>query len=166
MKVLTVGAAGTSAGLVVQALHQRGVEVRGLAHSAGREEAARENGASEVVVADLTDREALRRAIDGVDAVFHVIPAFAPDEAAIGVGLVEVAAALTGLLDRPVRAEDTVQSLPDTMTAAMRDGLMHMFEHYDRYGFRGGNDLVLATLLGRAPTTVPEYLEQAVRSSE
>ena len=93
MKVLAVGAAGPSAGLVVRALSARGISVRGLVQSLDRSGAARANGASEVVVADLNDRESLERAVQGVDGVFHVIPAFVPDEAATGVALVEVAAA-------------------------------------------------------------------------
>lgn len=92
MKVLAVGAAGATAGLVVQALRRHDVVVRGLVHTADREDVARRNGAAEVVVADLADSASLRAAVDGVDGVFHVIPAFVPEEAAAGVGLVEVAA--------------------------------------------------------------------------
>lgn len=91
MKVLAVGAAGSSAGLVVRALAAHGIEVRGLVHDAAKEAAARRNGAVETVVADLSERDTLVPAVAGVDGVFHVIPAFAPDEAAAGVHLVEVA---------------------------------------------------------------------------
>lgn len=44
MKVLAVGAAGASAGLVTRALSAKGVEVRGLVHSAQREAVARVAG--------------------------------------------------------------------------------------------------------------------------
>lgn len=77
----------------------------------------------------------------------------------------DVAVLLARLLGRPVSAEQSAQSLPESMPQAMRDGLTRMFDHYDRYGFRGGNALVLATLLGRDPVTVPEYLERAVAVS-
>lgn len=92
MKVLAVGAAGSSAGLVVAALARRGIEVRGLVHAPAKQGAATRNGAIETVVADLQDRDALARAVEGVDGVFHIIPAFAPDEAGMGTALVEVAA--------------------------------------------------------------------------
>lgn len=278
MRVLTAGAAGESAGLVTRALAAAGVQVRGLVHSDDKADAARANGADEVVVADLDDRDALAEAVRGVDGVFHVIPAFVADEAATGVALVEVAAdaairrfvfssvyhpslndlsnhrdkqpaeqalydsameftilqpamfmsqlnavvqaarrgivsgpyssqspmsyvdyrdvaevaaaafttdrfvggtfelsapgmysrddlaaLLADLLDRPVRAEASAPSLPDDMPAPLRDGLATMFDHYDRVGLRGGNDLVLRTMLGREPMTVPRYLREAVR---
>lgn len=280
MKVLAVGAAGQSAGLVVRALAARGVEVRGLVHSARSEAVARSNGATETVVADLNDRGALRDAVQGVDGVFHIIPAFVPDEAATGVALVEVAAEaqvgrfvfssvyhpsltdlsnhrdkqpaeralydsaldftilqpamfmaqldgivdqarqrgvvsgpysaasamtyvdfrdvaevaalafttdrfvdgtfelaaqgmysrddlaaeLARLLHRDVRAEGAVPTLPPngSMPEAMREGLGRMFVHYDEHGFRGGNSLVLETMLGRPPKTVPGYLRDRV----
>jgi uncharacterized protein YbjT (DUF2867 family) len=91
MKVLAVGAAGASAGLVTQALSAKGVEVRGLVHSAQRQAVARENGATETVVADLDDKAALVAALGGIDGVFHVVPAFVPDEAATGLVMVEAA---------------------------------------------------------------------------
>ena len=280
MKVLAVGAAGASAGLVTRALTAYGVSVRGLVHTADRQEQARANGAAETVVADLTDRAALRRALVGVDAVFHIIPAFAPEQADTGVPLVEVAAEsgigrfvfssvyhpsltdlsnhrdkqpaeqalydsamqftilqpamfmaqldgqitqaertgvisgpysaastmayvdfrdvaeaaalafttdrfvngtfelsapgtysrhdlaaiLTRLLRRPVHAEGAVPSLPSDgrMTPAMREGLNKMFLHYDRYGFHGGNALVLGAMLQREPMTVERYLATVI----
>lgn len=93
MKVLAVGAAGESAGLVTRALSARGVSVRGLVRSREKEHDARANGATEIAVADLTNRDALANALRGIDAVFHIIPAFASDEAAAGTTLVDVAAA-------------------------------------------------------------------------
>lgn len=47
---------------------------------------------------------------------------------------------------------------------AMRDGLQRMTAHYDESGFHGGNSLVLETLLGREPTTVPDYIEELART--
>ena len=51
----------------------------------------RENGAEEVAVGDLTDRGSLDAALAGVDSVFYIAPAFIPDEAEIGKGMVEAA---------------------------------------------------------------------------
>jgi uncharacterized protein YbjT (DUF2867 family) len=91
MKVLAVGATGATAGLVVPELVKRGVEVRGLVHDPKAADRATRNGASETVVADLHDVEALTVAADGVDGIFGIIPAFADDEAGIGVNMVHAA---------------------------------------------------------------------------
>ncbi|MCX7522469.1 NmrA family NAD(P)-binding protein [Microbacterium sp. STN6] len=279
MKVLAVGAAGTSAGLVTRALAAQGVEVRGLVHSAAREAAARANGATETVVADLDSREELAAALDGVDAVFHVVPAFVPDEAATGLVMVEaarkagvrrlvfssvyhpslltlsnhrdkqpveqaiydsgleftvlqpamfmsqldgiaasaiehgviagpysseskmayvdyrdvaeaaaqalttdrllggtfelagageysrheIARELSSLLGRPLRAEGAEPAeLDPRMPAHLREGLATMFHHYEVAGLRGGNSLVLDTILQRPAATVPTYLRELV----
>ncbi len=52
---------------------------------------ARRRGASEVAIGDLRDAASLRAAVDGVDGVFHVSPAFAPDEAEMGTTMVAAA---------------------------------------------------------------------------
>ena len=279
MKVLAVGAAGASAGLVTRALSAKGVEVRGLVHSAQREAVARLNGAAETVVADLDDKAALVAALGGVDGVFHVVPAFVPDEAATGLVMVEAAAEagvrrlvfssvyhpsllalsnhrdkqpveqaiydsqleftvlqpamfmaqlggyldgalsqgviagpysadskmayvdyrdvaeaaalalttdrllggtfelaaagefsrhdiaqeLSRLLGREVRAEGAEPTgLDPRMPAPLREGLQRMFHHYEVAGLRGGNSLVLDTILQRPATTVPAYLRELV----
>lgn len=91
MKVLAIGATGASAGMVVPELVQRGIEVRGLLRDPTKTDAARRAGATETVVADLNDVAALTAAAEGVDGVFGIIPAFAKDEARIGVNLVRAA---------------------------------------------------------------------------
>ena len=283
MKVLAVGAAGSSAGMVVPELVKRGVQVRGLVHDERRAEQAKRNGATETVVADLADLHALTRASDGVDGVFGIIPAFAPDEARIGTTMVEAAVRagarkfvfssvyhpttnalsnhrdkqpaeaalydsgldftilqpaifmqqLAGLWQSARRArtiampysagsrmayvdyrdvaevaaesfvtdrfsggtfelsspgtysrhdlarlmgdalgvEVTAQSLDFDAWAdsvnlpggPVRDGLKMMNEHYDRYGFHGGNALVLTTMLGREPRTVHGFVAELAR---
>src|SRR5690625_3070186 len=110
-KVLAVGAAGRSAGLITRALAARGVPVRGLVRSAGRADLARRNGAEETVVADLGDDGALMAALRGVDAVFHLIPAFMPDEA--GTGRLMVAAAVRAGVRRLVFSSVYHPSLGD-----------------------------------------------------
>jgi len=90
-KVLAVGAAGPFAGLVVPALAQRGVSVRGLVRRQDQGEAVRRNGASEIAVGDLTDRGSMDVALQGVDAVFYIAPAFIANEAEVGRGMVEAA---------------------------------------------------------------------------
>jgi uncharacterized protein YbjT (DUF2867 family) len=52
---------------------------------------ARRHGAQETVVADFMEPESLGKAAMGVDAVFHLNPAFAPREADMGVAMVRAA---------------------------------------------------------------------------
>jgi hypothetical protein len=43
--------------------------------------------------------------------------------------------------------------------------MQKMYAHYDRYGFPGGNALVLRTILGRDPRPLQQYFyELASRS--
>lgn len=90
--VLVVGASGRFAGLVVPELVRRNATVRALVHDPANAEKARMLGASEVAIGDLRNRRSLESAVEGVAGVFHIGPAFAPDEAAMGVAMVEAAA--------------------------------------------------------------------------
>lgn len=89
--ILAVGAAGPFAGLVVPELAKRGAKVRGLIRDAKQGEGVLKNGAAEVAVGDLTDRASLDAALKGVDAVFYIAPAFIPNEAEVGRGMVDAA---------------------------------------------------------------------------
>jgi uncharacterized protein YbjT (DUF2867 family) len=91
--VLAVGAGGASAGMVVPALAARGAVVRGMVRHPEQVEAVRSHGAAEVVIADLTEPESLRAALDGVDSAFYVAPAFIENEAALGQQFVREAVA-------------------------------------------------------------------------
>ncbi|MGK9235327.1 NmrA family NAD(P)-binding protein [Inquilinus limosus] len=89
--ILVVGAAGRFAGLVVPELARRGVTVRGLVRDDAKAAMARAAGAAEIAFGDLRDRASLDAALRGADGVFHIGPAFAPDEAELGVRMVEAA---------------------------------------------------------------------------
>lgn len=93
MNVLVVGATGRNSGLVVPELTRRGVAVRAMVRRADQKAGALAAGSQEAVVADLRDPASLAAAVDGVDGVFHVNPAFAADEAAMGVSMVRAARA-------------------------------------------------------------------------
>ncbi len=60
---LAVGAGGKFAGLVLPELVKRGAKVRGLVRESKEEDAVRQHGASEVVVADLRDRASMDEAL-------------------------------------------------------------------------------------------------------
>ncbi|MBB1592841.1 NmrA/HSCARG family protein [Achromobacter sp. UMC46] len=89
--VLVVGATGKFARLVIPELQRRNVAVRALVRDEARATVARSLGVTEVAIGDLRDIDSLARATERVDGVFHIGPAFASDEAAMGVALVEAA---------------------------------------------------------------------------
>ncbi len=93
MKVLMVGATGKYARSLVPELKKRGATVRALVRSADKAEAARAQGADETAVGDLNDEQSLRKAAESVDGVFHINPAFQPNEAEQGVAMVNAAIA-------------------------------------------------------------------------
>ena len=93
MKVLMIGATGKYASLVVPELTKRGATVRALIRSESKAAEARDKGADETAVGDLSNAGSLRAAADGVDGVFHIGPAFEPREAELGVAMVEAAKA-------------------------------------------------------------------------
>ncbi|MFZ6677889.1 NmrA family NAD(P)-binding protein [Undibacterium sp. Tian12W] len=92
-RILAVGAAGKFAGLVVPELVKRGAIVRGLVRNPEKAEEARANGVTEIAIGDLSDRAAIESALQGVDGVFYLAPAFLQDEAQVGMQLVEAAKA-------------------------------------------------------------------------
>lgn len=90
--ILVFGAGGLFGSYVVPELIKRGGKVRGAVHHEAGAAVARANGASEIAMADLRDEPALRRALEGVKRVYYIPPKFLPDEAEVGVRLVELAA--------------------------------------------------------------------------
>ena len=93
MKILMIGATGEFAGLVLPELKRRGAIVRALIHNPKSEKPARDRGADEIAMGDLADTRSLIAAAQGVDSVFHINPAFVPDEARFGINMVHAAVA-------------------------------------------------------------------------
>lgn len=91
MKILTTGATGRFAGLVVPALARSGLHVRAVAHDVAKGDIPRGQGAQETVQADLRDPASLDAALSGVDGAFLITPAFAPDATQLGLTFVEAA---------------------------------------------------------------------------
>jgi uncharacterized protein YbjT (DUF2867 family) len=76
----------------------------------------------------------------------------------------DLAATLSGALGRPIRAEQApLDDYGPAQTLLANpygsDGFRRLRDYYDRYGFRGGNSLVLGTILGRAPNGFGAFLE-------
>ena len=83
-----VGATGKFASLILPELKQRGALVRARVQTSETAEAAKKQGADETALGNLNDEQSLLRAAEGVDAVFHINPAFQPNEAEMGVAMV------------------------------------------------------------------------------
>jgi NAD(P)H dehydrogenase (quinone) len=81
--ILVTGAAGKTGRAVSRALVARGAAVRALVHRLAQSLAVEALGA-EVVVGDMRDRAAMDRAMQSVQAVYHICPNVSPDEVAIG----------------------------------------------------------------------------------
>ena len=68
--------------------------------------------------------------------------------------LAELFSAASGI---PITAQDVpAGALPPSLPA----GLRAMFAEYDRHGFHGGNSLVLASILGRTPRSLEDYVTE------
>lgn len=270
MRVLATGATGAYAGLVVPALVGRGIDVRALVHDPAKADVPRAAGAQEIVEGDLGDAASLDAAMNGVDGVFLITPAFAPDATRLGLNAVAAAAragvskvvysgvyhpslslvnhagtrpieealyrsnlayvvlqpamfmqGLAGVYDQALRAgkvvmpwskrslmtyvdyrdvadvaatgfatdtldhgtfelaapgmydrvhiaalieevtgRDITAADPDGPPPGQPDGLTAMFADYDRYGFHGGNPLVLRSILQREPRSLAAYLAE------
>ncbi|WP_394830343.1 NmrA family NAD(P)-binding protein [Pendulispora rubella] len=89
--VLVVGAAGRFAGLLVPELVRRGATVRALVRSEANAAVARKAGAAEIALGDLRDAASLEAAARGARGIFHIGPAFAPDESELGLRMVGAA---------------------------------------------------------------------------
>lgn len=89
--ILVVGASGRSGGLVARELNRRGATVRALVRDDADADAAHANGATEIAVGDLRDADSLDEALRDIRGVYHVGPPFVPDEAKLGLRMVDAA---------------------------------------------------------------------------
>ncbi|WP_416981197.1 NmrA family NAD(P)-binding protein [Streptomyces sp. T028] len=85
----------------------------------------------------------------------------------------DIAAHLTAALGRPVRAQQATleeygpaaqQGLLASPFAA--EGFRRLRAYYDAFGFRGGNGLVLETILGREPIGVAAWIARHLRDQQ
>ncbi|OBI84887.1 SDR family oxidoreductase [Mycobacterium sp. 1245805.9] len=91
MRVLATGATGQYAHHVVAGLAAQGIDVRGVVHDPAKADEARRAGATETVRLDLADADGVAEALDGVDGVFLITPAFHPDATSMALNVVGAA---------------------------------------------------------------------------
>jgi NAD(P)H dehydrogenase (quinone) len=91
--ILVTGAAGQSGLAVIRALARRGAIVRALVRRDAQAASVRAAGARDVAIGDLRDDGAIRAALDGARAVYHICPNVQPDEPAIGRRIIDAAQA-------------------------------------------------------------------------
>jgi uncharacterized protein YbjT (DUF2867 family) len=78
--ILVTGAAGKTGKAVVEALAKKGGHVRAMVRRGEHFAALEALGATECFIADFEDEESLRRAADGVRAVYHICPNVSREE--------------------------------------------------------------------------------------
>jgi len=91
MKILVMAAHGNQGRVLLPKLRDAGFTIRALRATAGRDEEMKALGATEVIAGDACDRGLLRRAVDGVDAIYHIGPTAHPLEREIGCAMVDAA---------------------------------------------------------------------------
>ena len=82
--ILVIGAAGKTGRAVLRALAGRREPVRALVHRTDQAPSLQALGVQETLVGDLLDQATMERAVEGIQAVYHMAPNVSPDEVPIG----------------------------------------------------------------------------------
>ncbi|MET0545675.1 MAG: NmrA family NAD(P)-binding protein [Caulobacterales bacterium] len=90
-KILVTAAHGNQGRVLLPRLRDAGFSVRALRATPGREDEVKNLGASEVLVGDATNRDLLRRAVEGVDAIYYVCPTANAQEREMGAAIIDTA---------------------------------------------------------------------------
>jgi uncharacterized protein YbjT (DUF2867 family) len=91
--ILVTAAYGNQGKLLVPKLVAAGVDVRAVVQSPASAARLRAAGVDDVLIGDLSDPEVLRKAVRGVQRVYHVGPTLHPRERQLGIGLIDAARA-------------------------------------------------------------------------
>ena len=82
--ILVTGAAGKTGQAVIKALVARRQPVRALVRRDEQTQIVKSLGAKEAIVGDMRDTTTLKRAVQGVHAIYHICPNVSPEEIQIG----------------------------------------------------------------------------------
>ncbi|MBI3241159.1 MAG: NmrA/HSCARG family protein [Chloroflexi bacterium] len=91
--ILITGAGGKTGKAVIKALAAKGEAVRAFVHRSEQASAVQVLGVRDVAVGDFHDGGAIRKAMEGARAIYHICPNVNPDEVAIGRNAITVAQA-------------------------------------------------------------------------
>ena len=89
--ILVLGASGYTGLAILRALSSRGASTRAFVRDAAKVDQVRAAGAQDVVIGDLRDLDALARAASGCDGIYFIGPRFMPEEAHVGLAVVDAA---------------------------------------------------------------------------
>lgn len=89
--ILLTGAAGKTGTTILKHLTKKGVEVNCLVRNQFQAEKVISLGCSQTTIGDLTDHNALEKAIIGMDSIYYIAPNVSPDELSIGKDLIHLA---------------------------------------------------------------------------
>lgn len=91
MKILVTSSTGMTGRAVVKALNDTGAFVRAMIHSDRHNSEMVSIGASETVVASIENEADIKKAMEGMDAVFYICPMAHPEEGKIGCMAADIA---------------------------------------------------------------------------
>ncbi len=91
--ILVTGAGGKTGKAVIKALVARGAAVRAFVRTASHEAELTAIGVREVIAGAMDDGAAVSRAVQGMEAIYHICPNVSPHEIPFAAGLVEAATA-------------------------------------------------------------------------
>ncbi len=91
--ILVTGSAGKTGRAVIHALSEKGAHVRALVHRPDQIQAVESSGAQDVHIGDMNSIPNMKRAMQGVRAVYHICPNVSQEE--IDIGQAAIAAAGT-----------------------------------------------------------------------
>jgi uncharacterized protein YbjT (DUF2867 family) len=89
--ILVTAANGNQGKLLIPRLLAAGANIRACVRSEASERALRAAGVADIVLGDLSDPDVIARAMEGVEAVYHVGPTLHPKEREIGFAAVDTA---------------------------------------------------------------------------
>jgi NAD(P)H dehydrogenase (quinone) len=89
--ILITGAGGKTGKAVLKALVARGAPVRAFVRNSVHEAALKTIGAHDVVIGAMDDPQALARATDSIEAIYHICPNVSPHEMSFATALVDAA---------------------------------------------------------------------------
>ncbi|MGB7969033.1 MAG: NmrA family NAD(P)-binding protein [Methanobacterium sp.] len=88
--ILVTSAYGNNGRKIIPKLAKMGLDVRAL-NLSDKTDKLKELGAKEVIIGNALDPNILDQAMDGIESVFHVGPSFHPQEAEMGISVIDAA---------------------------------------------------------------------------